>query len=98
MHHGVTHCVVAGRRSNLTWLTQSIACRGNKIRTAYAFVKLRGVNLIPVFKAIMESTPWCGSDGATYRCEVALAIFQKVPRPTKKPDPRAGTYETGARH
>jgi Smg-4/UPF3 family len=71
------------------------ACREHKFRPAYAFVKLRSAHLVPVFKAVMEGTPWPGNDGESYRCEVALALFQKVPRASKKADPKAGTYESG---
>jgi hypothetical protein len=44
---------------------------------------------------VLQQTPFSGDHGVQYRCEMAVALFQKVPKEREKQDPYMGTYKEG---
>lgn len=78
-----------------TLITSTSVCRPTGIRTSTAFLKLKHPELAPILGHVLQRTPFTGEHGVQYHCEMAVALFQKVPKEREKQDPYMGTYKEG---
>lgn len=73
-----------------------MCCSAKYTKPSTAYLKLNNADLVPVLKWVLESRPMVDEQGQTFQCQVELAPFQKVPKQSRRQDPREGTYDRGS--
>lgn len=60
-----------------------------------AFINFKDQMLAESFFSVYNNHPFIDSKGKEDRAQVEWAVYQRVPKPRRRADPRAGTIEQG---